>query len=167
MTDPVASGAGDVLTLRRPWHHRVLLVALGVGFGAICVVGGIASDPWAFAFVPLGPILVLDGLRTQVVVDRGRGVVTVTRAIRRREHAIGAITGVRVPPWGPIVLTLDPDQVRATTRSASLTYVVTGIYAPRRGEDPTARALAEATGAPLTGALVRPVTIGAAKGRST
>jgi hypothetical protein len=134
----------EPLVLRPSDRRRALFIAVGtVGLvaGAALVASG--SVRWAFLAI-CGLTVVLEGARARVAVDREQASVTSTRAFRRRVVAIADITGVRVPLWGPLALTLR----QGTSKRARV--VVTGLYAEHRGGDHIAADLATCLGVPVT-----------------
>jgi hypothetical protein len=128
--------------------HRAAWVGFGLGGIVICLGSALIDSPgWLFFVVPAA-FVVLEGLHAQVEVDLDRRVVISARAVRQSVVPIGDIVNVRVPPWGPIVLTLRPD---APKPGPGLWpgQVVTGLYTDHRGRDGVARALASELHVPV------------------
>jgi hypothetical protein len=110
-------------------------------FGVIAV----ADDPLFAVFILLCPVLFLEGLRAEVVIDIEHRTISSQRAIRRWTGRIEDIEIIRVPPWGPIALVLRPGVAKA---GGGLWpgQILTGVYADRRGSKGRAVQLAEALG---------------------
>jgi hypothetical protein len=130
-----------------------------LGFvGAALAAGGLfvwsawsASDLRMLVFTLLVPVIVLEGLRTRVVVDQERRLVRSTRAIRTRTVSFDEVAAVYVPAWGPLSLRLvAPAEPSFAQRwSPRGLVVLTGLYGHQQGAGNVARRLARAIGVPL------------------
>lgn len=136
------------LVFRPTLLQRALFVAAGVGGVALMAVLAITNSPGWIVFALCAVPVILEGVRANVVVDRANGVVTSTRAFRRSLVAAADVVNVRVPPWGPVALTLRKGASKAGG-GAWPGQVLTGLYAAHRGTDPAATRLAEALGVPV------------------
>lgn len=126
--------------------QRVLMVGLGMGM-ALIVVSEFREEPWVLVFGLLVPVLVLDGLRTKVVIDRDRGALRVTRAVMTTTVPLDAVIGIRVPSRGPVMVTLaDP---RAWVQVGWPGQVNTGFQTSTAGPGSFPRRLASALDVPL------------------
>jgi hypothetical protein len=144
--EPEHRSCGEVF--RPPLLQRAVWVAIGLGGVAFFLGSAVIDSPgWAVFVVP-AVFIVLAGLHAQVEVHLDRRVVISSGAIRRSVVPIDDIVNVRVPPWGPIALTLRPG---APKRGSDLWpgQVVTGIYSDHRGRDGVARALASMLHVPV------------------
>lgn len=120
-------------------------MASGVVAAAVFAVVAVTRDPLFGLFIPLCPVVFLEGARAAIVVDLEQGTVSSQRAIRRWTGRVEDIASIRVPPWGPIALMLQPGATRA---GGGLWpgQILTGVYADRRGSDGRAAQLAAALG---------------------
>lgn len=125
-----------------------------LGFDVVAVVGllviaiGVRQDSfvWLLFLVPCVAVIV-EQVRTRVVIDRVAGVVRTTRILRTRCVAIDDVVAVRVPPWGPVLLTLrDAASWNGVNWPGQIS---TGIQVPHRGADTVAHRLADALGVPV------------------
>jgi len=112
-------------------------VVAAAAFGYIAVT----DDPLFALFLLLCPIIVLEGLRAAVIVDIEKGTISSQRAIRCWTGRIEDIENIRVPPWGPIALTLRQG-VPKVGGGLWPGQVLTGVYADRRGTEGRAAQLA-------------------------
>ena len=140
--------AGDPVVFRLGAVGRVAMVGTGLG-GIVLFLGlGLVNSPAMALFAVPAVVVVLEGIRAHVVVDLDCGTVASSRAIRRTVVPISDIVNVRVPPWGPIALTLRPG---APKPGGGIWpgQVLTGIYADHRGRDGVANDLAAVLGVPV------------------
>ena len=131
------------------------VATIGGGIAVIAVILHIAwneqgGSSW-LVFTPLGAVIVLEGVRARVVVDRDSGVVRSTRAFVTLVVAIDEIAAVHIPPWGPIQLRLLAGHERSFLRRLGpwKGQVGTGLYAHRHGADAVALKLSRTIGVPL------------------
>jgi hypothetical protein len=142
---PDASGP---FVFRPSLLQRSLFVAAGVGGGALMAVLAFTNSPVWIVFALCAVPVVLEGVRTKVVVDRANGEVVSTRAFRPSAVAVTDVVNVRVPPWGPVALALREGASKAGG-GVRRGQVLTGLYAGHRGTDPVAARLADALGVPV------------------
>jgi len=120
-----------------------------VGVGAAVAAGLLllAFSGWVpFAlFGILGALALADMLRSEVTIDLDRRIVFSRRAVRTWSGAFEDIANVRVPPWGPVLLTLDPDR-RTRGTGPWRGQVATGVYAQRTGSNGQACQIADLLG---------------------
>ena len=128
-------------------------LAQRLGFGGlavvtvIAVVAGVVQDSalWLVFLVP-SVLLFVETIRTRVVVDRADGVVRITRSMRTTTTPISDVLNVRVPPWGPVLLTM-----RSSAAGAGANWpgqINTGIQVSHRGFS-AAHQLADCLGVPV------------------
>lgn len=108
----------------------------------LCTFFAVTDDVRVAGFAIVAAFALADTLRSEVRVDLDRRMVFSRRAIRTWSGAFDDIDNVRVPPWGPIVLTLNP---RRAARGAGLRrgQVITGVQAQRTGSSGQASRLAD------------------------
>lgn len=142
---PDASGS---FVFRPSLFQRTLFVAAGgVGVASMAVLAITNSPVWiVFAFCAV--LVSFEGVRAKVVVDRAIGEVASTRAFRRSVVAAADVVNVRVPPWGPVAITLREGASKAGG-GVWPGQVLTGLYAAHRGTDSVAARLADALGVPV------------------
>jgi hypothetical protein len=128
--------------------HRSGLIAAGIGYAPFAVWAGVVDVLWWWLSLPLAVLLVLEGVRVRVVVDHDHQQIISTRAVIRSVVPIADVVNVRVPPWGPVILTLRPGLKMLTSRGRS-GQLLTGLIADHRGEKPVAAHLAAAIGVPV------------------
>lgn len=138
----------ESLVFRPSLLQRALFVAAGAGGVVLMAVFAITNSPGWIVGELCAVTVILEGLRTNVVVDRANGEVTSTRAFRRSVVATADVVNVRVPPWGPVALTLREGASKAGG-GVWPGQVLTGLYAAHRGTDTVANRLAEALGVPV------------------
>jgi len=137
------------MVFRPSVRQRVLFVGSGVVlFLTTTVLASERSPGWAVFGLCAIP-LVLDGIRTRVVVEPERGTVASTRAFRSQVTAMADVLNLRVPPWGPLVITLAPGAAHGRSSRALRGQIVTGLYGSRRGRDSVAVVLARALDVPV------------------
>jgi hypothetical protein len=145
----MTSGASaESLVFRPPLRQRVLTVAAGIGGGVLMTVGAVVESPVFLLFAMCAVSVIVEGIRTDVVVDFTNGQVTSTRAFRRCVVAMADVVNVRVPPWGPLALTLR----KGTSKTGGGIWpgqVLTGLYSGHQGSDPIVYRLAAALGVPV------------------
>lgn len=142
------AGASGVTTFRPSALQRALFVAIGLA-GTVLFVGlGLANSPAMALFAIPAVVVIFEGLRARVDLDLDHRVVASSRAIRRTVVPIDDIVNVRVPPWGPVALTLRPG---APKPGGGIWpgQVLTGIYADHRGADGVASELASLLNVPV------------------
>lgn len=110
-------------------------------FGFVAVT----DDPLFAVFLLLCPVIFLEGLRAEIIVDVDQGTISSQRAIRCWMGRVEDIATIRVPPWGPIALMLRPG-VSKSGVGLWPGQILTGVYADRRGSGGRACQLAEALG---------------------
>ena len=108
----------------------------------------VTDSPGWIVFGLCAVAVILEGVRTNVVVDRASGEVASTRAFRRSVVASADVVSVRVPAWGPIALTLREDATRAGG-GVWPGQILTGLYATHREGDPVTAQLAKALEVPI------------------
>lgn len=125
--------------------ERVAFMIGGAAAGAVFGFIAVTDDPVFALFLLLCPVVFLEGLRAEVVVDLRRGTISSQRAIRRWTGRIEDIETIRVPPWGPIALMLRPGVAKA---GGGLWpgQILTGVYGDRRGSAGRAVQLADVLG---------------------
>ena len=129
--------------------ERVAFMIVGVAAGAVFGFIAVTDDPLFGLFLLLCPVVFLEGLRAEIVVDLGQGTISSQRAIRRWTGRIEDIENIRVPPWGPIALMLRPGIAKA---GGGLWpgQILTGVYADQRGSAGRALQLADVLGLEVT-----------------
>lgn len=124
--------------------ERLVFVIGGFVGGLVLVVSAVRGEPLMGLFAAICPVMVLDGLRAEIVVDQKRGTVSSQRAVRRWNGRIEDIESIWVPHRGPIVLVLRPGDRKV--RRGRWLGIRTGVYADRRGRRGRAVQLADALG---------------------
>lgn len=134
----------QVLVLRPSFALRALLIGAGVGGAVLFGALAIRNSPGWLVFAACAVPLLIDAVRRQVVVDHRTGVVQVSGAFGRKVVPIEDIENVRVPPWGPVLLTLKGADARGAARQIS-----TGFPGQRRGDGGIAHQLATSLHVPV------------------
>jgi hypothetical protein len=123
-------------------------MASGIGSTLLFGYLGLTDAVGFLLFAGLGPLLVIEGLRARIVVDQVARTESSTLVFRAWHGSFSDVENVRVPPWGPIILTLRQD-TSASSRGIWPGQVLTSVYADRSGSDGRAARLAELIGVPL------------------
>jgi hypothetical protein len=150
VTGGEGSGDGAVVHIRSNGERLVFVIG-GVVGGLVLVVSAARGEPLMGLFAAICPVMVLDGLRAEIVVDRKRGTVSSQRAFRRWSGRVEDVESVGVPGRGPIVLVLRPGD-RKIGHGRWLGQIRTGVYADRRGRRGRAVQLADALGVDVVSA---------------
>ncbi len=143
---PVSSPRQEDEVFRSSAPIRTSFVLLGLVGAGLFLVKYVASGDVVFAaFVPLCIPVVLEGLRSRVVVRVGSGEVVSTRAFLTRRCRAEDITSIWVPAWGPVGLIL---RAPADPLRAQADRLITGLYTTKASASETYR-LAALLGVPL------------------
>lgn len=142
-----ASARTSTVTLRSN-VARAVFMACGVGATLLLGYLAVTDTVGIVVFAALGPLVFVEGLRARIVVDPASRTISSTRAFRTWHGSFGDIENVRVPPWGPIILTLREGS-SASSRGMWPGQVLTSVYADRTGSDGRAARLAGLIGVPL------------------
>jgi hypothetical protein len=127
--------------------QRLALIGGGLLVGATCLVGAMRESPIWLVFVIPCSVLVAEGIRMKVCFLPDSNAVCIVRAIRTTRVEGSDIRNVRVPPWGPVLLTLKGPQVRRGANWAG--QVNTGLRVPHKGTNTIAHQLADLLGVPF------------------
>ena len=146
---------------------RVFYILGGIAGSAVFLLIG-TVDGWPIwqIFAALGPLIVVDALRTRVEIDPTHDEIVCVRTFTKTRMRLSAIENVRVPPWGPVCLTVFSGEsvkqnldlplgsshafrMRIGEGGVGRTNIVTGLATNCRGHDNKAHELASALGVPV------------------